>query len=156
MKGDAVLGLLRNRFIFLFLFLPVGWSGTSSGQMRSVSLSPDGKIVAVEFKKGSAAFIYKVSVDTGNAIRLTSAKAGYESSPAFSADGKRVAFTYWPEGGSHAGIVLANLDGSSIEQWSPTDVTAFSPVLSADTQDYCFRPCRVLWQLFPYRSATSS
>jgi len=78
------------------------WSGTSSGQMGSVSLSPDGKIVAVEFKKGSTAFIYKVSVDTGKAARLTTAKGGYESSPTFSADGKRIAFTYWPEGGSRS------------------------------------------------------
>jgi Tol biopolymer transport system component len=138
MKGDAVFRILRDRFIFLFLLLPMDWSGTSSGQMRSVSLSPDGKIVAVEFKKSSTAFIYKVSVDTGNATRLTTAKAGYESSPAFSADGKRVAFTYWPEGGSHAGIVLVNIDGSGIQQWSPTEVTAFSPVLSADNKTIVF------------------
>jgi Tol biopolymer transport system component len=138
MKGDAVFRVLRDRFIFLFLLLPMSWSGTSSGQMKSVSLSPDGKIVAVEFKKGSTAFIYKVSVDTGNATRLTTAKAGYESSPAFSADGKRIAFTYWPEGGSHAGIVLVNIDGSDIQQWSPTEVTAFSPVLSADNKTIVF------------------
>jgi Tol biopolymer transport system component len=106
--------------------------------MGSVSLSPDGKIVAVEFKKGSTAFIYKVSAETGNATRLTTAKTGYESSPAFSADGKRIAFTYWPEGGSHAGIVLVNIDGSAIEQWSPADVTAFSPVLSADNKTIVF------------------
>ena len=114
------------------------WSGTCFGQMESISLSPDGKIVAVEFKKGSTGFIYKVSVDTGNATRLTTTKAGYESSPAFTADGKRIAFTYWPEGGSHAGIVLANIDGSRIEQWSPTEVTAFSPVLSADNKTIIF------------------
>jgi Tol biopolymer transport system component len=122
-----VFRVLRDRFIFLFLLLPMDWSGTSFGQMRSVSLSPDGKIVAVE-----------ISVDTGNATRLTTAKAGYESSPAFSADGKRVAFTYWPEGGSHAGIVLVNIDGSGIQQWSPTEVTAFSPVLSADNKTIVF------------------
>ena len=117
--------IIRDSLIFLFLLLPMTWSGTCFGQMESISLSPDGKIVAVEFKKGSTGFIYKVSVDTGNATRLTTTKAGYESSPAFTADGKRIAFTYWPEGGSHAGFVLANIDGSRIEQWSPTEVTAF-------------------------------
>ena len=116
------------------------WSGPCSGQMGSISLSPDGKIIAVEFKKGSSAFIYKVSVDTGRATRLTNAKAGYESSPAFSADGKRIAFTYWPEGGSRSGIVLVNTDGSGIQQWSPTEVDAFSPVLSADNKTIVF--CR--------------
>jgi len=138
MRRDAVFRVLRDRFIFLFLLLPMAWSETASGQMRSVSLSPDGKMVAVEFKKGSTAFIYKVSVDTGNATRLTTAKAGYETMPSFSADGKRIAFTYWPEGGSHAGIVLVNIDGSGIERWSPTDVTAFSPVLSADNKTIVF------------------
>jgi Tol biopolymer transport system component len=106
--------------------------------MKSINLSPDGKIVAVEFKKGSTAFIYKVSADTGDATRLTTAKAGHESSPAFSADGKRIVFTYWPEGGSHRGIVFVNSDGSGMQQWSPAEVTAFSPVLSADNKTIVF------------------
>jgi Tol biopolymer transport system component len=122
----------------LFLHPLIACAGKSAGQMGSINLSPDGKIVAVEFKKGSTAFIYEVSVDTGKATRLTTAKAGYESSPAFSADGKRIAFTYWPEGGSHAGIVLVNIDGSAIQQWSPTEVTAFSPALSADNKTIVF------------------
>jgi Tol biopolymer transport system component len=114
------------------------WSVICSGQIGSVGLSPDGKIVAVEFKKGGTKFIYKVSVDTGKATRLTTAQDGYESSPAFSADGKRIAFTYWPKGGSHAGILLVDVDGSNIQQWSPTEDTAFSPVLSADNKTIVF------------------
>jgi Tol biopolymer transport system component len=130
--------LKRNVLFLLFLHALIAFAGKSSGQMRSVSLSPDGKTVAVEVKKGSTAFIYKVSVDTGIATRLTNARAGYESSPAFSADGNRIAFTYWPEGGSHAGIVFVNIDGSGIQQWSPTEVTVFSPVLSADNKTIVF------------------
>jgi len=114
------------------------WSVICSGQIGSVGLSPDGKIVAVEFKKGSTNFIYKVSVDTGKATRLTTAQDGYESSPAFSADGKRIAFTYWPKGGSHAGILLVDVDGSNIQQWPHTEDTAFSPVLSADNKTIVF------------------
>jgi Tol biopolymer transport system component len=133
-----VFSALRDGLIFLFLLLPMTWSATCSGQMGAVSLSPDGRIVAVEFKKGRTAFIYEIPVDTGKATRLTTAKAGHESSPAFSADGKRIAFTYWPEGGSHAGIVLVNVDGSGTQQWSPTEVTAFSPVLSADNKTIVF------------------
>jgi Tol biopolymer transport system component len=129
---------LRDRFIFLFLLLPVTWSITCSGQIGSFSLSPDGKIVVLEFKKGSTKFIYKAFVDTGKAARLTTTQDGYESSPAFSADGTRIAFTYRPKGGSHSGIVLVNLDGSDIQQWSPTEDSTFSPVLSADNKTIVF------------------
>jgi Tol biopolymer transport system component len=131
---------LLKRIVLFFLFLHplIACAGKSSGQMGSISLSPDGKIVAVEFKKGSSAFIYMVPVDTGNATRLTTAKAGYESSPAFSADGKRIAFTYWPEGGDDAGIVFVNIDGSGMQQWSPTGAAAFSPALSADNKTIVF------------------
>ena len=132
--------ILKRIVLFLLFLYPLiaHAGGNSSGQMGSLSLSPDGKIVAIEFKKGSAAFIYKIFVDTGHATRLTTANAGYESSPAFSADGKRIAFTYWPEGGSHAGIVLVNVDGSGIQQWSPAEVSAFSPALSADNKTIVF------------------
>jgi Tol biopolymer transport system component len=118
------------------------WGIICSAQIGSVSLSPHGKVVAIEFKKGSTKFIYKVSVDTGKATRLTTTQDGYESSPAFSADGKRIAFTYWPKGGSHSGIALVNLDGSDVQQWSPTEVTAFSPVLSADNKTIVFGGAR--------------
>lgn len=130
--------LKRIVLFLLFLHPLIALAGKSSGQIRSVSLSPDGKTIAVEFSKGSSAFIYKVSVDTGNATRLTTAEAGYESSPSFSADGKRIAFTYRPEAGSHAGIVFVNIDSSDIQQWSSTEVTAFSPALSADNKTIVF------------------
>jgi Tol biopolymer transport system component len=133
-----MLKVLRGTLFLLCLLLPEMCNANSSGTIESVGISPDGKLVAVAFKKGSTSFIYRIDVDTGNATRLTNAKSGYESSPAFSADGKRIAFTYWPEGGSHAGIVLVNVDGSAIQQWSPSEVTAFSPVLSPDNTTIVF------------------
>jgi hypothetical protein len=50
----------------------------SSDQIRSVAISPDGKLVAVDFHKGNTSFIYKIAVDTGVATRLTDAKDGEE------------------------------------------------------------------------------
>ena len=41
-------------------------------------LLDNGKIIAVDFEKGGASFIYKIAVDTGNASRLTDAKTGNE------------------------------------------------------------------------------
>ena len=106
--------------------------------MRGVAISPDGKLIAVEFRRGSTSFIYKIAVDTGIAIRLTDTKAGVESSPAFSADGKRITFTYWPTGASHSEIILANVDGSAMQQWSFLGASAFYPVLSPDNKTIVF------------------
>jgi len=106
--------------------------------MRGLAISPDGKLLAVDFRKDNTSFIYKVAVDTGRATRLTDTKAGQETSPAFSADGKRIAFTFWPAGGSHSQIILANVDGSVVKQWSPSGVTSFYPVLSPDNKTIVF------------------
>jgi Tol biopolymer transport system component len=70
----------------------------------SIALSPDGKTIAIDVKTSRTSFIYLVPADTGIALRLTNAKAGKEGSPAFSADGKRVAFTYWLGEGARSRI----------------------------------------------------
>jgi hypothetical protein len=51
--------------------------------MESVAVSPDGGLLAIDFGDDSTSFIYKIDVQSGNATRLTDAKVGRESSPAF-------------------------------------------------------------------------
>jgi TolB protein len=102
---------VRRGLLFLFLLTRVSYGGTSSGQIRSVAISPDGKLIAVDFGKESTSFIYRVDVETGKATRLTKAKTGAESSPAFSPDGKRIAYSYSPADGAPSGIVIGNADG---------------------------------------------
>jgi Tol biopolymer transport system component len=116
----------------------VSYGGTSSGQIRSVAISPDGKLIAVDFGKESTSFIYRVDVETGKATRLTNAKTGAESSPAFSPDGKRIAYSYSPGNGAHSGIVIGNVDGSDLHPWSPSEANAFSPVFSPDNRTIVF------------------
>ena len=130
--------VLRNGLILLFLLRPVICLGKSPDHIRSVAVSPDGKIIAVDFEKGGASFIYKIAVDTGNATRLTDAKTGKESSPAFSPDGKRIAFSYSPGNGAHSSIVIGNVDGSDLRPWSPSENNDFSPVFSADNKSIVF------------------
>jgi Tol biopolymer transport system component len=115
-----------------------GLLGKSPDHIESVAVSPDGKIIAVAFEKGGESFIYKISVDTGNATRLTDAKTGHESSPAFSTDGKRIAFSYSPGNGAHSGIVIGNADGSDLRLWSPSESSNFSPVFSPDDKTLVF------------------
>ena len=133
---------LRTRALgggLLFLFLTcVSTVGSSAAQIRSVAISPDGKLVAVDFKKGGSRFVYKIAVDTGVATRLTDAKDGEEASPAFSPDGKQIAFAYWPADHRRSRIVIVNLDGSDARQWSPSAANDFSPVFSPDGKTMIF------------------
>src|SRR5205823_2821330 len=97
---------LWGGLLFLFLLTHLSHGGSSSGEIRSVAVSPDGKLIAIDFGKGSTSFIYKIAVDTGSATRLTNAKTGEESSPAFSADGKRIAYSYSARNGTRSSIVI--------------------------------------------------
>jgi len=103
-----------------------------------VSISPDGKILAVAYEKDHTIFIYKVAVDSGISTRLTNATSGEETSPAFSPDGKRIAYTYWPGAGARSRIIIVNVDGSNAREWSPSGVADLSPVLSSDNKTIVF------------------
>jgi TolB protein len=100
--------------------------------MTGLAVSPDGKLVVFAYEKGSTSFIYKVSVDTGNATRLTKAETGWESSPSFSSDGKRLVYSYSPGDGAHSRIVIGNVDGSDLYPWSTSETDDFRPLLAPD------------------------
>jgi Tol biopolymer transport system component len=100
--------------------------------MTGLAVSPDGKLVVFAYEKGSTSFIYKVSVDTGNATRLTKAETGWESSPSFSSDGKRLVYSYSPGDGTHSRIVIGNVDGSDLFPWSTSETDDFRPLLAPD------------------------
>jgi len=124
--------------LFLFFFTSLAGSGNHSGLIESVSVSPDGKFLAVEYTKSKNTFIYRVAVDTGHATRLTNAKTGAESSPAFSPDGKRIAFTYSPGNDAPSSIVIGNADGSDLHPWSSPKGDEFWPVFSPDNKTIVF------------------
>lgn len=131
---------LLKRIVFFLLFLQplIACAGKSSGQIRSLAISSDGRLIAIDFGKDNTSFIYKVSVDTGNATRLTDAKTGAESSPAFSPDGKRIAYSYSPGNGAHSSIVIVNIDGSDLHSWSPSEANDFRPLFLPDNKTIIF------------------
>jgi tricorn protease-like protein len=106
--------------------------------MESVSVSPDGRFIAVDFVKGNTSFIYKIAVDTGIATRLTDAKTGDESGLSFSPDGKLIAYSYSPGNGERSRIIVGNNDGSDLHTWSPSEVRDFSPMFSPDQKTIVF------------------
>ncbi len=130
--------LARTGFCLLFLHPLVACAGGSSGQIRSVAVSRDGKLVAVDFGKDGTSFIYKIRVETGIATRLTDAKAGAESGPAFSPDGKRIAYFYSPSNGAHSTIVIGNVDGSDLHSWPSSTGNDYWPVFSPDNKTIIF------------------
>jgi Tol biopolymer transport system component len=131
---------LLKRIVFFLLFLQplIACAGESSGQIRSLAISSDGKLIAIDFGKDDTSFIYEVNVDTGIASRLTDAKTGVESSPTFSPDGKRVAYSYSPGNGEHFRIVIGNLDGSGLHPWSSSETSDFRPLFSPDNKTVVF------------------
>jgi Tol biopolymer transport system component len=136
-KKFGIRALRRALFLLFLLTLPA-FSSDTSGQIRSLAISPDGKLIAVEFAKGNTSFIYTISSNTGTATRLTSAKTGLESRPAFSPDGKRIAYSYSPGDKAHSSIVVGNVDGSDLHPWPPSDTDDFSPVFSPDNKTLVF------------------
>jgi Tol biopolymer transport system component len=129
--------LKRSFLMLLFPCLLLGADSNKTGQVRGVSISPDGKVVAVDFGKGSTSFVYMIALDTGKATRLTDAKTGAESGPAFSPDGKRIAYSYWTGKEAHSSIVIGNVDGSDIHPWS-SEGSDYWPVFSPDNKTIIF------------------
>jgi Tol biopolymer transport system component len=129
---------VRVGLSFLLLHALAAFARNSSAQIKSLAVSPDGKLIAVEYGKGDTSFIYKVNVDTGNATRLTDANTGTESGPAFSRDGKQIAYSYWPGNGAHSRIVIGNVDGSDLHSWPPSESSDYWPVLSPDRETIVF------------------
>ena len=139
MTIKRIVGLRVFAGALLVLFLTcVSIAARSSGEIRSVAISPNGKLIVVDFEKGGNSFIYRIAVESGVATRLTDARDGDESSPAFSADGKHVAYTYWPADHKRSRIVIVNIDGSDARQWSPSTVSDLSPVFSSDGKTIVF------------------
>jgi Tol biopolymer transport system component len=130
---------VKRILFFLLFFQPlVACAGKSSGQIRSLAISSDGKLIAIDFGKDNTSFIYEVSVDTGIGNRLTDAKTGRESSPSFSPHGKRIAYAYSPGNGVPSSIVIVNVDGSDLHAWSPSEANDFRPLFSPDNKTIIF------------------
>jgi Tol biopolymer transport system component len=136
--GDSAFKLIVSVLLCLFFLASPPTVGKDSGLIEAVSVSPDGKQLALEFTHGGASSIYRVAVDTGNAMPFTVAKAGDETSPAFSPDGRRIAFTYWPGNNTASRICTANIDGSEPQWWPPSNENSFWPVFSPDNKTIVF------------------
>lgn len=94
------------------------------GAIGSVTFSPDGQSVLLSRSQADSEFLYKVALDSGTATRLTSASSGYENSPSYSSDGKRIAFAYAAQRGEHSRIFLMDANGANPQPLFSSDANA--------------------------------
>jgi len=136
--------LLAGCLVSVVLFALTAWSETPPGRMESVSVSPDGKSIAVDFKKGTTSHIFLIALATGNATRLINDNKGEESDLSFSPDGKHIAYSHFPGNGERSEIMVGNADGSGLHTWlaSTENVRDFSPVFSPDNKTLIFARSR--------------
>ncbi len=94
--------------ILLLALSYMGFSQTDVAWMRYPSISPDGKEIAFMYKGD----IYKVSVDGGRAMQLTT-HAAYDYNPKWSPDGKQIAFNS-NRYGNHDVFVMPSEGGAPV------------------------------------------
>src|SRR6266436_3068881 len=152
MNGVAMSKVLKMGFVLLLLVAPATWGGDSPGRMLGLTVSPNGKVLATTYVKGSSWLIYKIDANTGNATRLTNATTGQESSPAFSPDGKLIAYSYtaYPD---YQRIVVMNVDGSGPRTLPGSGTANLDPTFAPSGETIYFReakqrPHEHRWDLF--------
>ncbi len=104
--------------VVVIIALATSWNGPTGkfqkGAIRNFAISPDGHSLLLTRTIDNNTFLYKASLDTGAALRLSQAKSGIESSPSFSPDGKQIAFVYQESASDFCRIFIVNADGDNL------------------------------------------
>jgi len=123
--------LLCVSLLLLPIYLPSAYAGNPRGEIHGIAVSPDAKTMAVAYMKGNSGFIYKIDMETGIASRLTEAKTGKESCPAFSADGKLFAYSYVSDR-TNQRVIVMDVDGSNSRSLPGSGTANLYPTFSPD------------------------
>ncbi len=85
----------------------------NGGAIGGMTLSPDGQYLVLSRSQNGSTHLYKVALESGSSTRLTSASAGFETSPSYSPDGKQIAFAFTAQRGQPSRIFVMGADGSN-------------------------------------------
>jgi TolB protein len=88
--------------------------------------------------------IVRVDVAAGTSANLIQAP-GVEDAPAFSPDGRTIAFTLLPEGGTNEDIYLADADGGTVRRLTSDPAYEYEPRWSPDGRTIAFVRGGDLW-----------
>jgi len=114
-----------------------------NGILRTPAWAPDGKtLVAVGAEEN--AILFRVDVTSGEDEHLVQAGGGADA-PAFSPDGRTIAFTLLPTGGSNEDIYLADADGRNVRQLTSDPAYEYEPRWSPDGATIAFVRGGDLW-----------
>jgi Tol biopolymer transport system component len=106
-----------------------------------LSWSPDSKYIAMDLCAVNCA-IYRIRADGTGLTALTHFDPNpdvVDANPAYSPDGKTIAFTGFKRGGLIAAIYLMDADGKNIRLLTPPELQAVQPQWSPDGQRLVFQ-----------------
>jgi hypothetical protein len=123
--------LLLSAALSTTLATPQGLPSNLSelGYISGVNASPDGQWIVFEhYKEGEGStMVWKLEISTRKATKI-----GPGADPAFSPDGKLLAFTYVPKGEEDVEIFTMTLDGKNRKQVSKDKESQMDPVWAPD------------------------
>jgi Tol biopolymer transport system component len=108
---------MRSEPLLLFCLLSFVFVACRSSHPYQPPLSPaiftpDGSAIIFSVAGDANCFLYRADIANGAVHRVTKATSGCEFDPAFSPDGRQLAFMRAPHSGEHAALVIGKPDGT--------------------------------------------
>jgi len=100
--------------------------------------TPDGSSIVFSASNSETCSLYRAEIAKGLMRRLTESGSGCEFDPAFSADGKRLAFMRAEKNGAPAALLLADANGRNEQVLVPADHDDLQPVFIPDSDQILF------------------
>ena len=116
----------------------------ASGSLRTPAWSPDGRSVLAIPGEDINTGIFRIDVAGATSTNLVQA-AGVEDTPAFSPNGRTIAFSLLPTGGNDEDIYLADADGRNIRRLTTDPAYEYQPRWSPDGGTIAFVRGGDLW-----------
>jgi len=132
---------MRKFLVSLLTFLPL--LACRSTHPTQAPLSPavfthDGSAIVFSVARNDNCFLYQADIASGKVRRITDATSGCESDPAFSLDGRRLAFMRSARIGARAALMIAKPDGTDAKTLVPSGEDDLQPIFLPGSDQILF------------------